>query len=180
MKQSASHSISRLYSIQYFFFEQRKKYLRKQSRTQTHKPSTNKTNKIRCTTKKKTNAQIYSTKLHPFWVQLSTVNLGVCFFAISIKIFFWSVIKTLLYFCTGSTQDTFLSYSDGFILLYDYDKSQVSSVFLGKQKRISVQEIGLSINRQRLLLIPRMLVFYCCSSHKWITDISQFDLKLSL
>lgn len=65
MEQSASHSISRLYSIQYFFYEQRKNYLRKQSRTQTHKPSTNKTNKIRCTTKKKTNAQIYSTKLHP-------------------------------------------------------------------------------------------------------------------
>lgn len=171
MKQSASHSISRLYSIQYFFYEQRKNYLRKQSRTQTHKPSTNKTNKIRCTTKKKTNAQIYSTKLHPECLIFCHIHQDF---------FFWSVIKTLLYFCTGSTQDTFLSYSDGFILLYDYDKSQVSSVFLGKQKRISVQEIGLSINRQRLLLIPRMLVFYCCSSHKWITDISQFDLKLSL
>lgn len=166
MKQSVSHSISRLYSIQYFFYEQRKNYLRKQSRTQTHKPSTNKTNKIRCTTKKKTNAQIYGTKLHPECLLFCHIHQ--------------EVIKTLLYFCTGSTQDTFLSYSDGFILLYDYDKSQVSSVFLGKQKRISVQEIGLSINRQRLLLIPRMLVFYCCSSHKWITDISQFDLKLSL
>lgn len=171
MKQSASHSISRLYSIQYFFYEQHKNYLRKQSRTQTHKPSTNKTNKIRCTTKKKNKRLDLQYYVAP---RMSSI------LPYPSRFFFWSVIKTLLYFCTGSTQDTFLSYSDGFILLYDYDKSQVSSVFLGKQKRISVQEIGLSINRQRLLLIPRMLVFYCCSSHKWITDISQFDLKLGL
>lgn len=171
MKQSASHSISRLYSIQYFFLRIAQE-LSEKTVTDTNAQTLNK--------------QDYQNKMHhkekqqtPRFTVLSCTQ-NVFYSAISIKIFFWSGKKALLYFCTGSTQDTFWSYSDGFILLYDYDKSQVSSVFLGKQKRISVQEIGLSINRQRLLLIPRMLVFYCCSSHKWITDISQFDLKLSL